>query len=389
MHLQTSDPNISTLIDRIGNGRIDLQPDFQRGEVWSLKKRQRLIDTLLRDWHVPPIHLVKKTIKKDDQLEVLDGQQRLTAIWGFINNEFSIDGTAQPNDTLISNNHGKFWRDLDNHLRANFLDRTIRVLTIVDCTPTEAAELFFRLNQPTSLTAPEQRNAYFGRARDQVRALVSEMQLMGDRKGFAGFSNARMAYDDIVAKCLMTLEINSLDKKLTAGFIADKYRSGEPFTEQTESTFRRGLELFLEATSTAEVAFRLNKASSFSWIIFFSRFTYRTNNGNRVNGCEFFQKFYECFETPHPSPLVRCFFDAFNDRATSRVSDISSVKIRDFCLHAMYLRTGNISPELRSRLDLSKIEAIIPQMEEFLLTDGGLPVIEIVEYLSWGKKIID
>ena len=58
MRLTPSDPDIQTLILRIQSNQIDLQPDFQRGEVWPTPKKQRLVDSILRDWHIPPIHVI-------------------------------------------------------------------------------------------------------------------------------------------------------------------------------------------------------------------------------------------------------------------------------------------------------------------------------------------
>ena len=62
---------IETIISRITHGDIDLQPDFQRGEVWSINKQKKLIDSILRGWRIPPIHFVQS---KDAIDEVLDGQ---------------------------------------------------------------------------------------------------------------------------------------------------------------------------------------------------------------------------------------------------------------------------------------------------------------------------
>ena len=46
LRFNTSDPDIETIVRRIDRKIIDLQPDFQRGEVWSTAKKQRLEDYL-------------------------------------------------------------------------------------------------------------------------------------------------------------------------------------------------------------------------------------------------------------------------------------------------------------------------------------------------------
>ena len=37
--------------------RYDLQPDFQREKVWSKDKKQKLLDTILKNWDIPKIYL--------------------------------------------------------------------------------------------------------------------------------------------------------------------------------------------------------------------------------------------------------------------------------------------------------------------------------------------
>ncbi len=58
MRLIPSDPDVETIVSRIRRRDLILQPEFQRGEVWSDVKKRRLIDGILRNWHVPPVHVV-------------------------------------------------------------------------------------------------------------------------------------------------------------------------------------------------------------------------------------------------------------------------------------------------------------------------------------------
>jgi uncharacterized protein with ParB-like and HNH nuclease domain len=64
---------------------LKLNPDFQRGSVWTPAAKMMLIDTILRDLPIPKIFIrsridreTRKTIR-----EVVDGQQRLRAIIDF------------------------------------------------------------------------------------------------------------------------------------------------------------------------------------------------------------------------------------------------------------------------------------------------------------------
>ncbi|TIM39283.1 MAG: DUF262 domain-containing protein [Mesorhizobium sp.] len=133
MQLSPSDPDIQTIVARIRNGDLDLQPDFQRGEVWSTHKKRRLIDSILRNWYVPPIHTV--VVPGSHQQEVLDGQQRLVAIRDFVNGHYSVDGNIPPFDERMQRLDGLRYEQLPNDVRRLFDNFTIRVMRVTDYQP--------------------------------------------------------------------------------------------------------------------------------------------------------------------------------------------------------------------------------------------------------------
>lgn len=68
-------------------------PEWQRGEVWDTNRKQQLIDSILRGWKLPKFYFLALD---DDNFEVVDGQQRLTAIYEFFANELQLsEGSAQ------------------------------------------------------------------------------------------------------------------------------------------------------------------------------------------------------------------------------------------------------------------------------------------------------
>jgi hypothetical protein len=147
LKLTPSEPDVETLVRRIEDGDIDLQPDFQRQEVWSRAKKRKLIDTILRNWSIPPVHLVRT---HSGELEVLDGQQRLTAMRDFFRNDFSISGAIEPLDSAIQSLQGMFYRDLEPSVRRQIQTFPIRCFTLTDFRPDEPSELFYRLNPNNS-----------------------------------------------------------------------------------------------------------------------------------------------------------------------------------------------------------------------------------------------
>ncbi|MCK5180413.1 MAG: DUF262 domain-containing protein [Candidatus Pacebacteria bacterium] len=66
---------------------INLTPTYQRSSVWKPEQKQMLIDSILRKIDIPKIYL-RETKNKDYQYEIIDGQQRMRAIWDFLKNDF-------------------------------------------------------------------------------------------------------------------------------------------------------------------------------------------------------------------------------------------------------------------------------------------------------------
>lgn len=352
MKLTSWEPDLRTIVDRIEDNEIDLQPDFQRQEVWSPTKKKRLIDTVLRGWSIPPIHLVETA---DKRLEVLDGQQRLVAIRDFFANRFAIDGNITPTDEFIAGLRGKFYRSLDPKTKRQINQYSLRCFRITDYEPEEPSELFYRLNQPTVLTAGEQRNALYGPAREQLKRLVREFEALGNEKATIGFSNARLAYDDILARLMFFLECGTFGIKGTEARISERFRDRTQFPDDVLNRARRSIVLFSNSRLVRE-SWRFNKANLLSWLLFFARFQSEEPVGGFMVG------FYDCAEGPSAKPFTSHAAAVFEDRASLRVTDVSSVMLRDFALWYVYYVLGSTDlpapipeePILRVHKELSK-----------------------------------
>ena len=268
-----SNIEIETIISRIKGKRLNLQPDFQRGEVWSVAKQQKLIDTILRNWSMPPIHVIPA---ENGVLEVMDGQQRLASIKNFCDDQFKINGNIEPFNDKIKALHGKKYSELPDDVKNQFLIYPVSFIKLTDYEPTEPAELFERLNQPMKLTSAEQRNAYVGKTRNQIKKLVDKFEKLGASASTIGFSNSRLAYDEIIAKFCYCIEIGTLSKKIVSSDISNMYRSdSNSFSEKTISECNLVLEKFMSVIKQSEFSaykLKMNKATIFSWFLYIKKY---------------------------------------------------------------------------------------------------------------------
>lgn len=178
--------------------RVNTNPDFQRPSVWSNAQKQLLIDTILRDYDIPKLYW-RKISTKPDKYDVIDGQQRLRAIWGFFNGDFPLPKNSDPIEgETVANLH---YQDLPDDLRMRFDVYSLDVVVLEESDEDEVREMFLRLQNGTSLKAQEKRNAYPGQMRNFVRQLVSHPFFQS-----VGFANARFNHD-LVAAQLVCLEL--------------------------------------------------------------------------------------------------------------------------------------------------------------------------------------
>lgn len=179
--------------------RIDTNPDFQRPAVWSRSQKQLLIDTILRGYDIPKLYW-RKIASKPDRYDVVDGQQRLRAVFEFHGGGFKLSKDADPIDGEQVAGIG--YDQLPDDLRLQFDNYTLDVIVLTDTDEDEVREMFLRLQNGTTLKAQEKRNAMPGRMRDAVKTLVEHPFF--ER---VAFKNSRFTHD-LVAAQMVAIELN-------------------------------------------------------------------------------------------------------------------------------------------------------------------------------------
>ena len=384
MKLEKSDLQLETIVSRIEAEELDLQPNFQRGEIWDTKRRQRLVDTILRDWYVPAIHIV---IDSDGNEVVLDGQQRLAAIRDFFAGEIAVDGKTEPENDDIKALDGMRYPDLPDRVRRAVNRFVLPVITLTDYQPQEPNELFFRLNQAYNLTPPEKRNALHGEARNQVKDLVIELTALGllhrDR---IGFTNGRLAYDDIVARTCVAIEMGTLRRHINNTVVEQYYRA-QAFSRSTVSGVREAGETLLEQIDRSGARVKFNKGTLQTWLLYcyWAPLVTGPLPPPLLDRFESERARLKRGDIETEAPEVRRLLELvslYDDRASYRVTDVSSVLARDVSIHLFseaFLDTPSRrgSDELLTRLR----------------SDSARPtqtlVFDYVEAMQWGEPLVE
>lgn len=191
----TKSTNISALMLLESKGELTI-PNVQRELVWTKSQNQLLIDSLFKDFDIPKIYFRDVEIAGKRVFEVIDGQQRLNAIFSFIANGYELPLDADDvNEETIA---GKRWSELSSILQIQFLNQSIDVVHLIGYTDEEIDETFLRLQNGTPLKAAEKRRAIAG----NMRNVVCELAKHDIFKKCCSFANKHFAFEDVTAKVL-------------------------------------------------------------------------------------------------------------------------------------------------------------------------------------------
>lgn len=391
MIIKDTTNKIKSVYEDIKDGELDLRPNFQRGEVWTTKKKKLLIDSILREWYIPPIHTVSIG---NGKAEVLDGQQRLSAIRDFLDNQFQIDGFIEPKDDDIVELHGKKFKDLPSDIQRKIERFGITIYEITDYNQGEPNELFYRLNQTIKLTSSEARNAIFGDVRDDMSSFVSYMDELDVDKNILGFSNSRMAYNDLLSRVCLLLEKKSIRYQLSDANLTNRYRNDTSFDNEISIAIKNTIRIFGEFSShikDMEVNTNLTKASSLNWIYLIACMNI---SGEEFDNNQIYNAFFNLESAKSHVKInekipyeILGFFDIdeqclrellmiYIERSSSRVMSIGSIIIRDIIQNFACFRAG-INLSYLDKKDYDALDEL-----SYLMKDKNLDVKYIVEDLS-------
>lgn len=144
MKVSSGNKALQTLTNKIKRGNIIFTHKLQRREgVWSKSAKSLLIDSLLRGYPVNPVYTVI-----DEKQAVIDGIQRLSTCYDYINDGFALSKNLEPIelDGQMYEITGKKFSKLDDPVKDELMSAQIQVYEITEYTDKEVRDMFSRLN---------------------------------------------------------------------------------------------------------------------------------------------------------------------------------------------------------------------------------------------------
>ncbi len=162
--------NLKTMYDE--KETLSFNHPIQRQSAqWDNEQQSLLIHSMLANFPVPAVYVHKtESIEMDAKgkhsynYSVLDGKQRMTTVFSFINGEYALseDIPDVEIEDVTYEIAGKYFEDLDEDLQQEILRFRFNIQAFEDVTDEMIEDIFFRLNNSTPLTKPQKARPLMG-----------------------------------------------------------------------------------------------------------------------------------------------------------------------------------------------------------------------------------
>lgn len=139
---QTKTYSVNDFVEWKEGGILELSPKFQRRKVWTKKAKSYLLDSVIRGKPTPKV-LIREhisTATRKTMREVVDGQQRLRAIFEYMEDAFPVSRTHNKEYA------GFYFSQLPDEVQTSIRAYQIATDCLINISDPEVRDIFARLN---------------------------------------------------------------------------------------------------------------------------------------------------------------------------------------------------------------------------------------------------
>ena len=214
--------SVKKVIESITNGCIVFNHPMQRKPgQWDDEQQSLIVHSILGGYAIPQTYALPIIDGDFDSFSILDGKQRLTTIYDYVNDGFSLADdtptvTLQKRKVITDNDgnrhlendveeydiSGKYYSQIDERLQDKIMDHEISVIMLVNCTDEEIEDQFYRLNNGTALTKDQKTRVLLG---DELAAFVDIQEQKDIFKKKSYFTTLQRKRGEVQTCILQTL----------------------------------------------------------------------------------------------------------------------------------------------------------------------------------------
>ncbi len=207
---------VNEIFTMFDEGKLIVDDTYQRRSVWSEKDKVRLIETVLLQLVIPELFFWKADTDPETGIStthIVDGQQRIKAIYSFINNEFKLKPQYLLEKISREKYANKYFKDLDTETRKTFWNYQLMIIEIDSAaTRDDIITMFNRLNLTDyNLNDQEKRNSVSGEFAALARE-ISDNPLWDEKRLFTGPDVKRMKDVEFCASIILLYRKGIIDQ---------------------------------------------------------------------------------------------------------------------------------------------------------------------------------
>lgn len=207
---------VNEIFTMFDEGKLIVDDTYQRRSVWSEKDKVRLIETILLQLVIPELFFWKADTDPETGIStthIVDGQQRIKAIYSFINNEFKLKPQYLLDESSKEKYANKYFKDLDTETRKTFWNYQLMIIEIDSAaTRDDIITMFNRLNLTDyNLNDQEKRNSVSGEFAALARE-ISDNPLWDEKRLFTGPDVKRMKDVEFCASIILLYRKGIIDQ---------------------------------------------------------------------------------------------------------------------------------------------------------------------------------
>ncbi len=212
--------NLYNTITKNKQRHLNLSPGFQRESVWTKKDRQKLIDSILRNYPIPAIFLYRRKENGEIIYDVIDGKQRIETCLMFMGlmrgKQFDAKTQMPDKDEFELINYKLLQKRNKQYLLTGYKITAIEV----NGDPSDVIELFVRINSTgKALSSAEKRHAKYyhssllkvaGNLANRYRKYFLDNEILTDSQ------ISRMKHVELICELMISINQGDLINKKAA-----------------------------------------------------------------------------------------------------------------------------------------------------------------------------
>lgn len=230
-------------------------PIQRRCEQWKNYQKSLLIHSILDDYIIPPIYLIKEDKGSVDvrgraisDYDVLDGKQRLTTVFNFIDDKFALSDLT-PSIELDEEEYelaGKKFSELDSELQENINNFGFSIYNLEGNSDEEVEEFFLRINGGESLSKNQNTKAKIGVKTMETINKFLDSWFFSHICNFSGEQYKNEVDLCALLQCMMMIDVNAGRYEFSSFSENDAQDYGESLHDginiETEETVKKVLD---------------------------------------------------------------------------------------------------------------------------------------------------